>query len=1307
MKILNNLFFSETQKRISKRILLFTFLAFVSSFTLFGQAPAGYYDGANAKTGAELKTALYNIIKGHTDKGYDGLYAVYTTSDNLPSGKVWDMYSIKADGTASYWYSHTSGDRCGSYSGEGDCYNREHTFCDSWLGNASPQRSDAHHVVPTDGYVNNRRSSYPHGKVGSVTWTSTNGSKLGGSASSTGYSGTVFEPIDEFKGDFARIYFYMATRYENLIAGWVNNGSASAILAGNSYPAYKTWFINLMLQWHNQDPISQKEVDRNNAIYALQHNRNPFIDRPEYAEMIWGDGTVSVAFTSTPPTSVQAGASYNYGITVTGKPGATFTITAPTKPNWLTLTSTGNGTATLTGTPLEANVGNNSVVLRATDGTTTKDQNFTLNVISANQPLQFTSTPITTGQVGVSYSYNVTLTGNSGATFTITATTKPSWLTITSTGNGTATLSGTPSSGNVGSNTIVLKGTDGTSNVEQSFAINVTEVGTGNSFVETFEKMPTTSSSYLDRNWIGDNNISWTAIVARTDETINGRAICLKNQTSTLPYLQSQIINGGCSQIKFKHQQKYSGSGGIAKLFINNVEVGSVNVTTTPQTSTFSVTGVSGDFVIKFESNGLTRIAIDDVEWQNATTTPNENPEIVAVTTNPITPFTGQIISISAEVDDADGTIQAVSMQWGLSSGNLANTVSMTASGGLYVAQIPAQNSPTTIHYKITATDNLGGTVSFIGSFNIVVNNAPTISNVSQNPSNPTSANTTIVSCQVSDTENNLSSVNLLWGLATNNLNNTVVMNSSSNLFSGTIPAQTGGTTVFYTIKAKDSENLETQSSTFSYVVENASTNSKPTISNIQLNPQNPVTGQSINLSASISDSDGTIKKVIMGWGKESANENLVEVTSGSSIYGTTIPSQNSVGTVYFKIYAIDNLDDTTKYNSSLSVGVNNLPSITNIDQDPSNPTFSEDVTVSANVIDPENRLQSVILEWGLTESTLQNELVMTNSLSKYSTKIPKQAEGVTVYYRIIAKDAENYQNQSSVLNYKVQIENKLPTISNVTINPSAPITGQSISITSDVTDIDGSVVKVLLNWGSNSTLQENSVEMIPSGNNYLTIIPAQTQAKTIYFKISAIDNSEDTSYYNQSINIAANQLPFISNITQSPTNPTSSDNVGITAQVVDPEGRLGAVFILWGSASNSLSSQVTMTSSNSTLSGSIPAQVTGSNIFYRIKAFDAEGNQAYSDILNYTVSASSGIGDNNMSSIKVYPNPFRESLNVDVENPGNTTVVIMDIIGKVLHTTEFAEKSQPINTNSLKSGIYIVKVVNGGRTSIIRVVKR
>jgi hypothetical protein len=137
-----------------------------------------------------------------------------------------------------------------------------------------------HHIFPTDGYVNGRRSNYAYGEVGSASWTSRNGSKLG-TCKTPGFSGTVFEPIDEYKGDFARALMYMSVRYYTEDGSW---GSSDMTAKSEIKP----WAIQLLLRWSEQDPVSQKEIDRNNAIYNdYQHNRNPFVDHPEYARMIW------------------------------------------------------------------------------------------------------------------------------------------------------------------------------------------------------------------------------------------------------------------------------------------------------------------------------------------------------------------------------------------------------------------------------------------------------------------------------------------------------------------------------------------------------------------------------------------------------------------------------------------------------------------------------------------------------------------------------------------------------------------------------------------------------------------------------------------------------------------------------------------------------------------------------------------------------------------------------------------------------------------------------------------------------------
>jgi endonuclease I len=248
--------------------------------------PANYYSGLN-QTGSALLTALYNKILGHTNISYNALWNTYINTDMYYDGTLWDVYSTNINGKETPYTFVVPGNQCGVYHVEGDCYNREHSFPQSWFASLSPMVSDMHFIYPTDGYVNGIRSDNPYGEVSSPTYTAQNGGKRGPSVS-PGYVSTVFEPVDEYKGDLARAQLYIATRYNNLIAGWVNNGSANDILAGNAYPAYDAWFLNLLIKWHNQDPPSVKEINRNNAVYAVQGNRNPFIDSPQYVNRIWG-----------------------------------------------------------------------------------------------------------------------------------------------------------------------------------------------------------------------------------------------------------------------------------------------------------------------------------------------------------------------------------------------------------------------------------------------------------------------------------------------------------------------------------------------------------------------------------------------------------------------------------------------------------------------------------------------------------------------------------------------------------------------------------------------------------------------------------------------------------------------------------------------------------------------------------------------------------------------------------------------------------------------------------------------------------
>ena len=257
---------------------------------LFAAEPAGYYNSAEGKSGETLRQALFSKIKDHYNVGYEGLYNVYPTSDVTADGKVWDMYS-----TCTWTHGQK---KCGKYQYQTvcDCYNREHSVPQSWFSKASPMVSDAFHVYPTDGKVNGQRSNYEYGECSGGT--SLGGKALGrlGESTLSGYTsyGTVFEPDDEYKGDFARTYFYMATRYADKCSSW-------GYTFGKDVSGLTYYGVALFMKWHRQDPVSQKEKNRNDAVYTKQNNRNPFIDYPDLAEHIWGSKKNEAWYSSQSP----------------------------------------------------------------------------------------------------------------------------------------------------------------------------------------------------------------------------------------------------------------------------------------------------------------------------------------------------------------------------------------------------------------------------------------------------------------------------------------------------------------------------------------------------------------------------------------------------------------------------------------------------------------------------------------------------------------------------------------------------------------------------------------------------------------------------------------------------------------------------------------------------------------------------------------------------------------------------------------------------------------------------------------------
>ena len=281
-----------------KRILFFSLLIPIS---FLSQIPAGYYDGTQNLSGYSLKTKLHDIIsKKNINWHYGDLQAFYNQTDldryydhdASNTSILLDIYSEIPTGPDVYEYS--TANMTGSANAEGQGWNREHMMPQSSFNSNYPMYSDLFFVVPTDARINQLRSNYPYGMAGTTNfYTFTNGSKINRNGTpNSGYTGRVYEPINEFKGDIARSLLYFAVRYEGELNSFnFYNGTSAANdtspLDGTEEKAFENWYIAMLLQWHNQDPVSQREIDRNNAVYSIQKNRNPFIDHPEWVNTIW------------------------------------------------------------------------------------------------------------------------------------------------------------------------------------------------------------------------------------------------------------------------------------------------------------------------------------------------------------------------------------------------------------------------------------------------------------------------------------------------------------------------------------------------------------------------------------------------------------------------------------------------------------------------------------------------------------------------------------------------------------------------------------------------------------------------------------------------------------------------------------------------------------------------------------------------------------------------------------------------------------------------------------------------------------
>jgi endonuclease I len=269
--------------------------------------PGTYYNTIDSnQTCNFLKTQLYRLISTNfTQIPYGSVDNYYDRTDLKPAETgggfvIDDRYSSDIpNGTDSCNYRYPAG-FCGGTSAAVQCvcYEKEHVFPSSWFGgtNMYPFYTDMHFIWPADAYTNFRKGNLPLGYVSSPSYTSNNGTKVGTSNTSLNYgynSSLVFEPNDAFKGDFARAYLFFITRYEDSLPSLTGRSTSGNVLAGNKYPGYDPWILQLGVKWHKSDPPGAFEIKRNDSVYSLQANRNPYIDYPGWVEKVFGADGIS------------------------------------------------------------------------------------------------------------------------------------------------------------------------------------------------------------------------------------------------------------------------------------------------------------------------------------------------------------------------------------------------------------------------------------------------------------------------------------------------------------------------------------------------------------------------------------------------------------------------------------------------------------------------------------------------------------------------------------------------------------------------------------------------------------------------------------------------------------------------------------------------------------------------------------------------------------------------------------------------------------------------------------------------------
>ncbi len=815
-----------------KKILLFT-IAILFLNSVYADIPIGYYDSANGLSEDALKSALHNIIDNHTVTPYTNVSYILDETD------------IDPDNSSNLILIYTGNSIISNWDG-GTTWNKEHVWAKSH-GFPDPDEtaySDIHNLKPCYPSVNSSRSDkdfYEGGTPHDI-------------ATECYYTDTTWEPRDEVKGDVARIMFYMATRYEGDAS---DEPDLELVENITTYPNPEFGILSTLLKWHNDDPVSEFERNRNDKIYSYQDNRNPFIDHPEYVSKIWGGGYTnpppSFSSVSNTPESPTASESVNISATIADDSEVTDAelhwglISGALIDTILMTNTTGNTYETISDIPAQTDGTIVYYEIGATDDSSGVATSEEYSFIVENNPAtviieeKFTSCP---GSGWTTYSLSGSENWECGS----------GYMSVNAYG-GTGACDDwliSPSINLDLYNGEYLSFSSWTRYadtyyppIELKYSTDYSGSGDPNS--ATWTDLSPTWSAEASQAWTESGDIDLSAI-SGTDVYIAFRYtssgvdasssswweidnILLVETPNNLPQI-SQITNAPATPSEGENVTVtaiITDDGGT--ITGANIKWGTVSGT---YPNTVSMSGSEDDYsgIIPSQTGGTvvyyvveatdnspeTRQSRENIVTFN--TTGNSVPVITNLETIPDIPSSNDKVFISATITDSDGNVSIAQLKWGTSAGDYFNTMNMVASNDLYSSFIPAKSESTEIFYIIYSTDNNGGSVqSAEGSY--IVNNPPEISNISFEPSAPTQNDDVTVSASITDANGTIQSAVLKYKVGSDSYKN-IDMYISGSKRKGVIPKQEVGDTVLFSITATDNYGSTKTSSSGIYIVAEA-----------------------------------------------------------------------------------------------------------------------------------------------------------------------------------------------------------------------------------------------------------------------------------------------------------------------------------------------------------------------------------------------------------------------------------------------------------------------------------------------------